>query len=87
MDYDLYSEVFKALGHPIRLKMVQGLMTGDGCNVNKIVDSLNLPQSTVSQHLKILKNCGIITFRKEGVKTCYKVNNDVVKNIIKVIGE
>ena len=84
-DYEKESELLKALGHPIRLKMVIGLMSGQECNVNTMVANLNLPQSTVSQHLGILKNKGIITFRKEGVKACYRVVDDRVHSIIKIL--
>ena len=82
IDYEHDSELLKALGHPIRLKIVAGLMSGHECNVNTMVENLNLPQSTVSQHLSVLKNKGIIAFRKEGVRACYRVVNDHVRAII-----
>ena len=58
------SEILKALGHPVRLKMMCGLISNNECNVNKIVEELKIPQSTVSQHLSVLKNSGIIAFPK-----------------------
>ena len=85
IDFEKYSELLKALGHPVRLRIVCGLMCGDGCNVNKIVDNLQLPQSTVSQHLAVLRNQDIISFRKEGVKTCYSVTNPLVRQIVEVL--
>ncbi|MCD4779961.1 MAG: metalloregulator ArsR/SmtB family transcription factor [Candidatus Omnitrophica bacterium] len=85
MDYDKDSEILKALGHSIRLKMVEGLMNGNECNVNKIVDNLQIPQSTVSQHLKVLKTSGIIACRKEGVRTCYRVIDKRVMNIMEIL--
>ncbi len=85
LDYGKFSELFKALGHPVRLHIVCGLMCGDGCNVNKIVENLQLPQSTVSQHLAILRNHGIIDFKKDGVKTCYRVTDQKVMDIIELI--
>jgi ArsR family transcriptional regulator len=78
------SEILKALGHPIRLKIVEGLLKGNGCNVNKIVADVAIPQSTVSQHLKVLKTCGIIDYRKEGVLTCYRVIDPRVRKIIEI---
>ena len=84
MDYDKDSEVLKALGHPVRLKMVEGLMSNE-CNVNKIVDVLNIPQSTASQHLSVLKHHGIVVARKDGVRTCYRVVDQRVKKIIKIL--
>jgi ArsR family transcriptional regulator len=83
-DYKKESEMLKALAHPIRLRMVEGLMHNE-CNVNKIVKVLKIPQSTVSQHLALLKSRGIVQIRKEGVKTCYSVSNDKVVKLVKVL--
>ena len=58
-DFNKQSELLKALAHPVRLKMVMGLLQGRDCNVNTMVANLRLPQSTVSQHLGVLKNKGI----------------------------
>jgi len=76
-----YGKVLKALGHPVRLKIVDGLLS-HSCNVGEIVEGLGLPQSTVSQHLGILRNQGIITPEKDGVRTCYKVVDAKVRRII-----
>ena len=84
MDYEKESEILKALGHPVRLKMVEGLMNNE-CNVNKIVDVLNIPQSTASQHLGILKSRGIVVAKKEGVRTCYRVVDKRVRRIIHML--
>lgn len=84
MDYIKQGELLKALAHPVRLKMVEGLL-GHECHVDKMVRGLGLPQSTVSQHLGVLKNKGIVQVRKEGVKTCYKVVHPVVADIIKAL--
>ena len=84
MNYEKESELLKALGHPIRLRIVEGLLD-DECNVNKIMNILNIPQSTVSQHLGVLKNRGIVVARKEGVKTCYRAVEKKVHNIIKIL--
>jgi ArsR family transcriptional regulator, arsenate/arsenite/antimonite-responsive transcriptional repressor len=84
-DYEKDSEMLKALGHPVRLKMVQGLLQGDECNVGKIVRRLKIPQSTASQHLKVLKNTGVIAFRKEGVQVCYRVVNERARKIIDIL--
>ena len=84
MNYEKESEILKALGHPIRLKMVEGLISNE-CNVNKIVDVLNIPQSTASQHLGILKSRGIVIARKEGVRTCYRVVDERVRKIVQLL--
>ncbi len=85
IDFNKDSEILKAIGHPVRLKMICGLITEYECNVTKMVRKLGLPQSTVSQHLAILKNKGIIKPRKNGVKTCYDVIDKRVQDIIKIL--
>lgn len=85
-DHIKESALLKALAHPVRLKMVEGLM-GQECNVTKMVKALKMPQSTVSQHLSILKNQGIVEIRKEGVKTCYRVKDQKIVKLIKALGD
>jgi ArsR family transcriptional regulator len=84
MDYEKDSELLKILGHPVRLRMAEGLMKNE-CNVNKIMEVLNIPQSTASQHLGKLKSAGIVVSRKEGVRTCYRVTDPRVRAIIKTL--
>jgi ArsR family transcriptional regulator, arsenate/arsenite/antimonite-responsive transcriptional repressor len=63
----------KALGHPARLAIVRALagVGGDGCSCGEIVRDLPLAQSTVSQHLKILREAGIIRGEISGPRSCY----------------
>jgi ArsR family transcriptional regulator len=82
LNFEKDSEILKVLGHPLRLRIVAGLAEISECNVNNIVSKLKIPQSTASQHLGILKNRGIIAPRKEGVKTCYRV---VDKRVIELL--
>lgn len=63
--------VFRALGHPARLKIVRLLAERDTCICGEIVDELPLAQATVSQHLKVLKDAGIVVGTIEGPATCY----------------
>lgn len=79
--YQAEAEVLKVLGHPIRLKIVAGLCTGE-CNVKHIWECLGLPQATVSQHLALLKNKGIIAGKREGVEVRYSVIHPLAKKII-----
>ncbi|MDA3902044.1 MAG: metalloregulator ArsR/SmtB family transcription factor [Desulfuromusa sp.] len=83
-DYDRESEILKVLGHPIRLKIVAGLLS-QSCNVKKIWECLSLPQATVSQHLALLKNKSIITGRREGVEVYYQVTSPEAIRIIGAI--
>ncbi|WP_022851504.1 ArsR/SmtB family transcription factor [Limisalsivibrio acetivorans] len=79
--YDLYADKLKALGHPVRLKLVIGLMNNE-CNVTKICKGLNIPQATTSQHLAILKNKGIIKGRRDGTSICYSIEDDGVREML-----
>ena len=83
-DYDRESEILKVLGHPLRLKIVAGLMS-QSCNVKKIWECLSLPQATVSQHLALLKNKNIITGRREGVEVYYQVTSSEAIRIVGAI--
>ena len=82
--YEKVSETLKALAHPARLKIVIGLLKNE-CNVAQIQKVLELPQSTISQHLRILKNANIIKGRREGNKTCYRVIDVRVREIVETI--
>jgi DNA-binding transcriptional ArsR family regulator len=68
------SSLFKVLGHPARIAIIQYLMSVDACICGDIVEELPLAQPTVSQHLKELKNAGIIQGTIEGKGICYCVN-------------
>ncbi|MBM3146397.1 MAG: winged helix-turn-helix transcriptional regulator [Actinobacteria bacterium] len=86
MDFDETSGILKVLGHPVRLQMVRNLMR-DECNVGRMVERLGIPQSTVSQHLRILQDRGILRPRKDGVRTCYVVVDTRVRRIVEMLEE
>ena len=75
------AEIFKALGHPVRYCIVEGLVSGEQ-NVAKMVDCTGVPQPTVSQHLNILKAAGIIVGHREGNQMLYSVCNDVARKLV-----
>ncbi|MGE4283753.1 MAG: ArsR/SmtB family transcription factor [Clostridia bacterium] len=83
-DYNNKSEILKAIAHPVRLCIVKGLIENQ-CNVTKIQECLNLPQSTVSQHLAKLKAARVIEGERNGLEICYSVVNEDVKKIIKAL--
>jgi len=64
----------KALGHPARVAILQLLIKKKSCICGDIVDELPLSQSTVSQHLKELKEAGLIKGDIDGVKVCYCID-------------
>ncbi len=82
------SELLKAFAHPVRLQIIELLLLGlhiEGCSVNSIQKKLGVPQSTISQHLQILRNKGIIDGSKTGVEVCYKVIDKRVVKILQIL--
>jgi DNA-binding transcriptional ArsR family regulator len=65
----------KALGHPARIAIIEYLLTVDTCICGDIVNELPLSQPTVSQHLKELKNAGLIRGNIEGNSICYCIDD------------
>lgn len=84
MQEEQWSEMLKALGHPVRLRILAGLLQ-DECNVAGIQQSLGIPQSTISQHLRILKDRGILRARQEGRRRCYRVADRRVRRILEIL--
>lgn len=75
------AEILKAISHPTRLCIVTNLMFEDR-NVNQMQNCLNVPQSTVSQHLSILKASGIIKGTRNGTEIVYSLVDERIKFII-----
>jgi len=73
------ADIAKALSHPVRIKILQILANVDTCFCGELVDLLPLSQSTVSQHLKELKNVGLIKGEIDGPKRNYCLNSEVVE--------
>jgi ArsR family transcriptional regulator, arsenate/arsenite/antimonite-responsive transcriptional repressor len=69
-----FAEFAKVLSHPARIAILKTLAEKQMCICGEIVEVLPLAQSTVSQHLKELKNIGLISGEIEGVKSCYCIN-------------
>jgi ArsR family transcriptional regulator len=70
----------KALGHPARVAILRELTAGE-CVCGAIVAKLPLAQATVSQHLKVLKDAGLIQGEVDGPRVCYCVNPATVKRL------
>jgi len=83
--YEECADILKAVAHPIRLEIIMRLDEEDGCNVSKIQNNLGIPQSTISQHLKILKNANILSSKRKGTTVCYKVINQELLDVISLI--
>jgi len=80
----------KALSHPARIQILKTLAKKNSCICGEIVEVMPLSQSTVSQHLKELKDAGIIKGEIEGVKSCYCIDwkkfNKHINSLNKLIG-
>ena len=83
--YNEIAEVLKALAHPVRLCIVRGLIEKGGCNVCHMQECLGMPQSTTSQHLQKLRSAGIISGRRKGLEVTYKVCDQRVVELIKLL--
>lgn len=79
--------ISKALGHPARIAILKYLLKKESCICGDIVDVLPLSQSTVSQHLKELKNAGLIQGEIEGAKTCYCIDAKEWENAKKLLND
>ena len=80
---DLYVKIYKALAHPIRIKIVKSLLDGPLC-VCILNENVEFSQSNLSQHLKILKDAGILKSEKDGLRILYSIKDDEIKNLLKV---
>jgi predicted transcriptional regulator len=73
------AQLLKAMAHPARIAILQRIMASNTCICGDLVDELGLAQATISQHLKELKNAGIIQGTIEGVSVCYCINPETWK--------
>lgn len=75
----------KALSHPARIAILKELAKRQTCVCGEIVEVIDLAQSTVSQHLKVLLEAGLIQGTVEGVKSCYCINPDTIQRFEKML--
>jgi ArsR family transcriptional regulator len=75
------ASTFKALAHPARLALLQVLAEDGTCVCGTLVDRVPLAQSTVSQHLKVLKEAGLITGEVDGPRSCYCIAPAAVRDL------
>lgn len=77
----------KALGHPARLRIVRQLLAKRSCVGCDLVDRIGLAQSTVSEHLRILKQAGIVVGEIERPRVCYSLNPESLEPLAALLGE
>lgn len=78
---------FKALAHPARIAIIEHLLKVKACVCGDIVNELPLSQPTISQHLKELKNAGIIKGNIEGNAICYCIDDKAMENLLAYFSE
>ena len=79
--------LLKAIAHPVRLCILRNLTKNKELQVNDMKNCLEIPQSTVSQHIGVLKKENLITGRREGTCIYYSLADEDIKNLIKNILE
>lgn len=73
------SEILRALAHPLRLKILEFIDRNETINVNKIYNTLNLEQSITSQHLRIMRNAGILHAERDGKFVHYTIDYEIIE--------
>ena len=81
------ASLFKAMGHPARIAIIQFLRTQEKCICTDLVNELPLAQPTISQHLKELKNAGLIKGSIEGKAICYCVEETAIAKLQAYLGK
>ncbi len=76
----------KAIGHPARVQILRILVRKDACICGDIVEELPLAQSTVSQHLKVLKAAGLIRGEVDGPRVCYCIEPRTLRRFKALVG-
>jgi ArsR family transcriptional regulator len=76
----------KAIGHPARIQILRLLAREEACICGEIVKELELAQSTVSQHLKVMKDAGIIQGEIDGPRVCYCLNQRTLRRLKALVG-
>ncbi len=84
--YKIKADFLKALAHPLRLQVVEFLKNGEK-NVSSIIKALGIPQSSLSRHLTILRDAGILKSRQEGTVIYYNIDDHDIFHVLRPIAE
>jgi len=79
-----FALAFKALGHPLRLQLVAGLLNRE-CNVKHMTERLGVAQATVSQQLAVLRAAGVVKYERKGNQVCYRVARPWLRQLVRLI--
>ncbi|PEM51823.1 ArsR/SmtB family transcription factor [Bacillus wiedmannii] len=80
--YEEITEVLKVLAHPVRLSLVKIMLAKGPINVTTMHETLQMPQSTISQHLSKLKATKVVTGTRKGLEIYYEVTDHRTKSIL-----
>ncbi|MBX7153341.1 MAG: metalloregulator ArsR/SmtB family transcription factor [Bacteriodetes bacterium] len=75
------AELLKAVAHPARIAVIRLLAKKNTCTCGEIVEQLPIAQATVSQHIKALKDSGVITGKEEGASVIYSLNLKAIEEV------
>jgi len=84
MDLKRNAELLAALGHPIRLQIIDGLLAGHS-DVSSIVACLGHPQALISRHLKVLRRAGLVLAVRDGRKRHYRISRPEVSRVLRAL--
>ena len=77
----------KAVAHPLRVRIVRILAQRESCVCGQLVDELPVAQSTVSQHLKVLKEAGLVRGEIDGPRVCYCIDPEAIQELRTLVGQ
>lgn len=80
-EYDINLKIFKALSDSNRIKIIKILSSGEQCAC-KLLEHFNLTQPTLSHHMKVLIDCGLVVSRKKGTWNYYSLDKENCNNVI-----
>jgi len=87
MDDERVAQVARALGHPARIRILRLLAEQDACMGGEIFAELPLAQSTISQHLAVLKEAGLIKATPQGTRMLYCIADEPLAELVRALGD
>ena len=84
--YKIKADFLKALSHPLRLQIIEFLKNGEK-NVGSIIKALGIPQSSLSRHLTILREAGVLKSRQQGTVIYYDIEDHDIFHVLRPIAE
>ena len=76
-----FADMLKAIGHPVRLRIVRELAAKNARCCGEMCSCFDLSQSTISQHLGVLKEAGVVSVDKVGTRSCFSIRAEVLEYI------